>query len=856
MSENRASQTPAAADATGAPAGLSAREAAARLAAEGPNELPHPPPRSWWGIAWGVAREPMFELLLAAAAIYAALGDHAEALLLAGSAMVTVAIAAVQEHRAERALVALRDLASPRALVIRDGERRRISGREVVRGDLIILAEGDRVPADAELLAANDLEADESLLTGESLPVGKHARSAAGATRYPDGEDRAMVFAGALVVRGQGLARVTATGAASEIGKIGKSLGSISEEPSPLAIRTRRLVRVLAVIGVALSLLVALLYGLTRGSWVHAALAGITLAMSLLPEEFPLALTIFLVMGARRIARANVLTRRSAAIESLGAATVLCTDKTGTLTLNRMAVAALAVDSETIAMADGQALNPKFCELLEYGRLASETDPTDAMEQALLEAARRFPPDSGPLPTADSPAQEYGLSGELPVMTHAWPAGGDRYAVAAKGAPEAIAGLCRMSNVQHAALLEQVERMAGHGMRVLGVAHAKHRGGGWPETPRGFAFTFLGLIGFADPLRQSARAAVRECRGAGIRVVMVTGDYPATARAIARQAGIDAEAPIVTGDQLARMADSELREAARTAGVFARIRPDQKLRLVEALKANGEIVAMTGDGVNDAPALRAAHIGIAMGGRGADVAREAAALVLLDDDFNSIVKAIRLGRRIHDNLRKAMGYLLSVHVPIAGLSLLPLVSGWPLALLPAHIAFLELIVDPVSSIAFEAEPEERGVMLRPPRPANSPLFSIATAGWDVFQGVCVLVVTALIYGRALERGLPADQARAAAFAALVGGNLVLVLAGRSFSASLGAAFNPRNPALWLIFGGTITLLALTLGIAPVRALFQFAAPPPGLIAVAVAAPIALLVGFAAAQAIITRLRRR
>ncbi len=798
----------------------------------------------------------MFQLLVAATAIYFALGDFAEAVLLAGSAVLMAAIASVQEFRAERTLEALRDLASPRALAIRSGKRRRISGREVVRGDLIVLGEGDRVPADAILLAANDLEADESLLTGESIPVPKHAAAGSQSAAIEPEDGSSRVYAGAVVVGGQGLGRVFAVGPATEIGKIGKSLGSITEEPSPLTVRTGRLVRLLAMIGIGLSLLVTLLYGLTRGSWIQAALAGVTLAMSLLPEEFPLVLMIFLAMGARRIARANVLTRRSAAIESLGAATVLCTDKTGTLTLNRMAVAALAIEGEIVKVADDATPGAKYRELLEWGRLASESDPTDAMEQALAATARLYPPASGRLPTADSPVHEYGLSADLPAMTHAWPAGDDRYLVAVKGAPEAVASLCRVAGQVREEILASAELMAKAGVRVLGVARAEHRGRAWPETPHGFQFAFVGLIGFADPLRPSARAAVRECRDAGIRVIMVTGDYPATARAIADQAGIDAGTRIVTGSELAAMSAAELRVAAAETAIFARIRPEQKLSIVKALKENGEIVAMTGDGVNDAPALRAAHIGIAMGGRGADVAREAAALVLLDDDFSSIVKAIRLGRRIHDNLRKAMGYLLSVHVPIAGLSLLPLLGDWPLALLPAHIAFLQLVIDPVSSIAFEAEPEETGAMRRPPRSVASPLIPAGVAAWSIFHGSCVMAAAALIYFGALMRGVSADSARAAAFTALVAGNLGLVLADRSLRGDLRAAFGRQNAALWMIIAASAILLALTLLIEPARHLFRFAPPPAALLAAAIVAPPALAIAAAALKGIIVELLMR
>ena len=668
--------------------GLSEDEAARRLRSEGYNELARSRNRNLLRIAIEVCSEPMFELLLAASAIYFVLGDIGAGLMLVGSAITTVVVAIAQENRTERVLEALRDLTSPRALVVRDGISRRIPGREVVRGDIVILAEGDRVPADAMLLSCSDLEADESLLTGESVPGRKFARTpavlestSAKLTEY----NTTLAFAGTMIVRGHAVGEVFAIGAASEIGKIGKALGAIVVEPSLLHLQVRRLVRVLAVIGIGISVLVVVLYVLMRGSWLAGLLAGITLAMSLLPEEFPLVLTIFLVMGAWRISKAHVLTRRSATIETLGAATVLCSDKTGTLTVNRMSIAELFTGGEKFHVNPAAApqIPEKFLPLIEYGVLASEAHPFDPMERAFHDLGQQSLTSSGRLHEDWDLAHEYALNPQLLAVTHVWkPPQQDVHVVAAKGAPEAIAGLCGLDGDALAGILRNVDEMAAGGVRVIGVAKASFPGPPWPDSPSAFRFDFLGLVGLADPLRPGVLEAVAECHSAGIRVVMVTGDYPATAQAIARQAGLDLTGSVLTGKELARMSDLELREHVNTVRVFARTLPEQKLRLVNAFKANGEIVAMTGDGVNDAPALKAAHIGIAMGGRGTDVAREASAIVLLDDDFGSIVLAVRLGRRIYDNLRKAMGYLLAVHVPIAGLSLLPIICGWPLIFTP------------------------------------------------------------------------------------------------------------------------------------------------------------------------------
>jgi Ca2+-transporting ATPase len=796
-----------------APRGLTDAEAAARLRSEGYNELPRAERRTPLKIVVEVMREPMLALLVGAGVVYLALGDLEEALILLAFATASVAITVVQEARTERVLQTLRDLTSPRALVIRGGQRRRIAGREVARGDLVVLSEGDRVPADAVLHRGHDLQADESLLTGESVPVRKlplAAGTPAGTAR-PGGDDLPHVFSGTLIVRGNGLAEVTATGPRSEIGKIGQALGAVESEPPRLQVQTRRLVRVFGLIGAAISVLAVVLYGLLRGGWLDALLAGIALGMSMLPEEFPVVLTVFLAMGAWRLSRERVLTRRAAAIETLGSATVLCTDKTGTLTENRMSIAELRVaDGRALQITerDHEALTEPFRELVRYGVLASMQDPFDPMEKAFHTlAARRAPAaktEHGDL------ARVYGLRPELLAVTQVWHArDGGEYVVAAKGAPEAIAKLARLSTGEHARMSAAFEEMAARGLRVLAVARARFAGVRLPDTPRGFELEFLGLVGLADPLRAGVRAAVDECRGAGIRVVMITGDYLATAAAIAREAGLDT-ARILTGDDLLRATDHELERAVGEVTVFARIVPEQKLRIVNALKARGEVVAMTGDGVNDAPSLKAAHIGVAMGGRGTDVAREASSLVLLDDDFGSIVTAVRLGRRIYDNLRKSMGFILAVHVPIAGLALTPLVLGLPIVLSPIHIAFLEMVIDPVCTLVFEAEIEEQDAMRRPPRAPDASLLSGRLIFWGVLQGILAFVLVASIYVIANARGMPENEARALAFFSLVTSIVALIFANRSFSSSLSRALRRPNRALKFVLAGVIAILSLTL----------------------------------------------
>ena len=800
-------------------AGLSSAQAAAVLAEDGANELPRSDQRSVLRIAGEVVREPMLALLLAGGFAYMLLGNLAEALILLGFATFSVAVTVIQETRTERVLEALRDLSAPRALVIRDGARMRIAGRDVVHGDLIVLEQGDRIAADATLQEASDLQVDESLLSGESLPVTKVAQptAAPASDHRPGGDDQPFVYSGSLVTRGSGMAVVTATGPRSEIGEIGQSLATLDNEVPRLRTETGRIVKLCAIGGGIVALAVVLLYGLLRGGWIDALLAGIAIGMTMLPEEFSVVLTIFLAMGAWRIGKARVLTRRASAIETLGSATVLCTDKTGTLTENRMAVVQLWLSSgETEVLADGTKLSEAFATLAATSIRASAIEPADPMEIA-IHAALNGPPDE----TAKL-IHGYGLRPELLAVTNVWQntATDKLFTVAAKGAPEAIAELCQLGKAERASLMAAVDAMAARGIRVLGVARAETSDQNWPDTPSGFAFTLVGLIGLADPLRPAVPAAVAQCQSAGIRVVMITGDHAATARTIASQAGI-AEGDVLTGTDLDTLDDAQLAERLKSVTVFARIMPEQKLRIVTAFKTDGEIVAMTGDGVNDAPSLKSAHIGIAMGQRGTDVAREASAIVLLDDDFGSIVTAIGLGRRIYDNIRKAMAFIFAVHVPIAGLALLPLVLGLPILFGPIHIALLEMVIDPVCALVFEAEREEQDIMRRKPRSTNERLFSWRMITWSVAQGGITFVMLASLFLLATARRMPEGEVRALTFFALVAAILALILVNRSFSTSVMQALQRTNAALWYVFGVVAAISALIMLVPALQRILQF-----------------------------------
>ena len=653
----------------------------------------------------------------------------------------------------------------------------------------------------------------------------------------------------------------------TEIGRIGKSLGTVDSAPTPLHVQTRHLVKLFAAAGIGSSVLLVIALGVLHGEWIKAVLAGITLAMATLPEEFPLVLTIFLVMGAWRISKSRVLARRSVAVEALGAATVLCTDKTGTLTQNRMSVAKLVRDGEQCAMSDpaGAVLPESFHGLVEFAILASRPDPFDPMEKAFHDLGQRYLARTEHLHADWTLAHGYPLAPDLLAMSQAWKAtSGDGYVVAAKGSPEAVADLCHLGDDRLAGIKRDVAALAAEGLRVLGVAKASFPGPGWPEGQHDFAFEFLGLIGLADPLRPGVPEAVAACAAAGIRVAMITGDHPATARAIAVQAGILPDAvqagilpdAMLTGPEMAAMDDAALRACLRGTSVFARIMPEQKLRLVQAYVAEGEVVVMTGDGVNDAPSLKAAHIGVAMGGRGTDVAREAASLVLLDDDFTSLVTAIRLGRRIDDNLRKAFGYILAVHVPIAGMSLVPVLLGWPLLLGPIHVVFLELIIDPVSSVVFEAEPEEEGVMARPPRDPKAPLFDRLLLVRGLMQGTVVLAATLGVFLIGIQGVHGEEVARAMAFVTLVLGNLGLVLTNRSNSGSAFRAMLRPNKALGLVVAVTLAALGLALGVPGLRDLFTFASLTVGQLGEAGGAALASVVVNDELKAVVRAVVRR
>jgi Ca2+-transporting ATPase len=781
------------------PTGISEVTAQKRLEEEGQNILPNAGGKSVRRLVFEVLTEPMVLLLVACGALYSLIGEPAEAIMLLFSLVLMVALTLIQSFRSERALSKLRELAAPRALVVRDGVARRIPGADVVRGDFVILNEGDRIPADGVLAEGESLLVDESLLTGESAAVIKD-------------QDHSGLYGGTVVVQGHGTMNVEKIGSKSELGHIGAALLSPSSGRTVLQQEVRKLVGTIFRISIAVSGILALVYAHNRNDPLGGLLLGLSLAMAILPNEIPAVLTIFFAMGASRMARFGVISRNSASIENLGAVSVLCADKTGTLTLNQMSV-------DTIWTPEGEWRRPgtgrlvelpeSVHEAMEYAVLASRSETVEPMEIALHSLAHETLRETEHLHPEWISVREYPVRAGW-MMSQAWQQGeGANHVIGAKGAPEAVLPLCELDQNSRAAVQERVKSMAGAGLRVLAVAKASYPGSDLPEHQEKIIFRFVGLLGLKDPLRPEAREFTDECERLGVRVVMMTGDHPATALAIARELGIDSGAPPITGEELNALTDIQLKEKLPQVRIFSRVKPEQKLRIVKAYQELGERVGMTGDGVNDAPALKRADVGIAMGGRGTDVAREAAHLVLLRDDFGSILAAIKLGREMRENLRDAFRYILSIHVPVIGLSILPVLMNLPLILLPVHIAFLHIWVEPVSSIAFEGESQKN----RPLGTRAAPLFDSKALGETLFRGARILAALLIVYVFAWYRGKGEWDTRGLTFTTLLFSNLGLLL--------IPVVRKSLRKRVWIGIGlGTISSYFLMLQLPVVRNLLR------------------------------------
>lgn len=706
-----------------------------------------------------VIQEPMLLLLLSTAVIYFIIGQAWDGLLMIGGVLLMIGIDLYQENKTDKALEALKGLTTPKITVVRAGRLQEIGNEELVNDDLLLVREGERVAGDGILLESASLSLDESMLTGESGAI------------FKTNSDR--VFAGTLVLSGQGVVKITAIGALTQYGKIGQSLAAIHEPPTPLQKKTAHLVKIFGLTGFLACAAMFAINLINTRAIVDSLLRGLTLAISVIPEELPVILTVFAALGAYRLSKKGMLVKKINSIETLGSMTSLCTDKTGTLTLNHMQLHILS-DGQTAVKASSLEKTKENQDLLAKAVLACPSEPFDPADLSIMEIARRVGLDLNALRLTYKPAREYGFDQTLKFMGIAWSGTDDGYTLAIKGSAEDVVGRCPLSPDRKKNLLREIERLAQQGLRVLAVAQ-KHL----PKTPHNLGsqdgYEFVGLLGFHDPPKPGAKQAVSACRRAGITVRMITGDHPQTALHIAEAIGLQHDGKVISGSEIQNLSDQDLVQRIKNAKVFARIIPEQKLRIVHALQSGGEIVGMIGDGVNDAPSLKEADVSIAMGKQGTNVAREAADMVLTDDELDTVVNAIHDGRRIYDNIQKAISYVFGIHIYIILTALIiPLLGLSPL-LLPIHIILLELIIDPTCSLVFESMPAEPDVMKRPPREPERPIISAKQFVRIVAGGLAVFALTAGTYVAALRFGLTTDAARTLGFSVILWSNLFQVL---------------------------------------------------------------------------------
>lgn len=798
--------------------GLTSAQAKKQQEKFGKNELTTQKKENFFRKALHIISEPMFLLLIAAAVIYFLLGEPRDGAVMLIFVTGMISIDVIQEWKTDKTLNALKDLSAPHITVLRDGKEQRIASADLVPGDLMLISEGVKIPADGEILKCSDLCVEESSLTGEAEGVWK--TTVQEAEPSSDYWRKDYCYAGTLVTQGSAFVLVDKIGTQTEYGKIGRDIAEAPETPSPLQKQTGKLVKLCAGIAAVLFLLVGILTYINipdhtfKDRMIESILSGITLAMAMIPEEFPVILTVFLSMGAWRLAKKNSLVRKLPSVETLGAVSVLCVDKTGTITMNQMTVQ------------DTWAPNGDTDSLAEVMGLGCETETYDPMEKAMLAYCEKLGIGRDHLFSGEL-LTEYAFTNDLKMMGHVWRHEGE-ILIAAKGSPERLMTLCGLTDEQRQRTEEKIREMSEKGLRVIGVGIMKLSSE--EEIPKSITdckLTLCGLVGLADPPRESVKEDIANCTRAGVRVVMITGDNGRTAGAIAKQIGIPDSGRVITGDELDQMSDDELRERVKDVSIFSRVVPEHKMRIVKAFQANGEVVAMTGDGVNDAPALKYADIGIAMGKRGSEVSREAADLILMDDNFSTIVDTIRDGRRIYDNIRKAMGYVFTIHIPIALASLFaPLLGISPSALflLPLHIVLLELVIDPTCSIVLERQPAERAIMERAPRDPGEKLLTSQILLKSTLQGLAVFAASFGVY-LSYMAGNPqnAPLARAMGLTVILLANLFLVQVNSSHYdfafQSIKKLANDR--IMWTVFFGTIAGLLLIL-YSPLRVYLKFA----------------------------------
>lgn len=779
--------------------GLSNDEVIASRKKNGSNSLAHQHKNHFLISLLEMLKEPMFILLAAAAGIYYISGDYGDGIFMTIAILFVAAISLFQEARSRNAIDALKKLSQPKSKVIRNNEILEIPSQEIVLGDFIQVEEGTFIPADAVIVQSNDFSVNESILTGESLSVFKSETL-----------ETNHVFQGTTVATGLAICKVTAIGNQTSLGKIGKSLEEIVEEKTPLQIQITNFVKKMSIIGLVTFGIVWGINFYQSQSVLDSLLKALTIAMSVIPEEIPVAFTTFMALGAWRLMKMGIITKQTKTVETLGSATVICTDKTGTITENKMSLAQLYLFNSNNITNTNEKLNPEAQEVLSYAMWSSEPIPFDAMEIAVHEAYAK-------LESLDERpnfklVHEYPLGGKPPMMTHVFEDNNGKRIIAAKGAPEALIEVSNLNDTEKKQVIAAMEIMAKEGYRILGVGVADFSGKDYPKTQQEFKFLFKGLVAFYDPPKANIQEVFETFYKAGIQVKIVTGDNAATTSTIARQVGFKDADKVLNGDELMEMDETTLKTKVMETAIFTRMFPEAKLKIIQALKDNNQIVAMTGDGVNDGPALKSAHIGIAMGKKGTEIAKQAANLILIDDDFSKMTDAIAMGRKIYLNLKKAIQYIISIHIPIILIVFIPLALGWiyPNIFTPVHIIFLEIIMGPTCSIIYENEPMEQNLMLQKPRPLTSTFFNLKEITISILQGLVITIGLLLVYQYCIYHGLSESATRTSIFIALIASNVFLTLANRSFYYSIFTTIRYKNNLVLLIIGITILMTSLLL----------------------------------------------
>ena len=757
-----------------------------------------------------VFKEPMVILLLVASTIYFITGNWGDGLFLASAIVLVASISLFQDSRSRKALEQLKTLTQSNSKAIRNGAVISIPTKELVIGDALMVEEGNTIPADGIIIHSNDFSVNESMLTGEALSIYKDAEKSDN-----------VVFGGTTVASGLAIAKITHIGNATKLGEIGKSLEGIDEEKTPLELQISNFVKLMSVWGGIIFLLVWGINFFRSGLVLDSLLKALTLAMSILPEEIPVAFTTFMALGAWRLMKMGIVVKQMKTVETLGSATVICTDKTGTITQNKMALAKLfTLSTGKVLDADGK-LNPSEKELVTLAMWASEPIPFDPMEVALHHAY-------GKMNSLDERpnfkmVHEYPLGGKPPMMTHLFQNENGDLIVAAKGAPEAIIAVSNLNASEIKILHETMNRLGAEGYRLLAVGQAIFSGNDYPEKQQEFRFDFKGLTAFYDPPKENIVQVLQNFDKAGIQVKLITGDNAATAMAIAQQIHLIGYEKCLTGDEMMALSEAELEEKVKTTTIFSRMFPEAKLRIVNALKKNNEVVAMTGDGVNDGPALKAAHIGIAMGKKGTEIAKEAASLILVDDDLSKMVDAIAMGRKIYTNLKKAIQYIISIHIPIILTVFIPLALRWiyPNIFSPSHVILLELIMGPTCSIIFENEPMEKNLMFKKPRPFTTTFFNFKELMTSIVQGLVITMGALFVYQYSVSLGHSENNTRSMVFMVLIFANIFLTLVNRSFYYSIITTLKYRNNLVPLIIGITLVLAGVLLYVPVLSRFFEF-----------------------------------